>query len=334
MDRRLFLSVPLAATAAGLTGALSGCGGGSGSGNGKKINIRLGDTIPDSNPEILSERYFGERVAALTGNKYEVKVFPNSTLGDTNRMNEQVRQGTLQATKTLMSNLTAFDKRIGMMSLPYAFPKQEDLFAALAGDLGKALGKILESYDFKVLAYFDSGARNVYNKKRAIHTPSDLKGLRIRVPQDPVAIDTFNTLNAQATPLASNEVFSALQQGVVDGAENNPIQYVASKQVEEAKFFSWTRHQFGIDAVLMSKKWFEQQPAKMQDAFVQAGQEAEKDERARWKTETANYAKQAAEKGAKLNDDVDIAAFQQAVKPVLEKNKAAFGDLLKYLPVA
>jgi tripartite ATP-independent transporter DctP family solute receptor len=333
MDRRLFLSVPLAATAAGLTGALTGCGG-SKSGSGKKIDIRLGDTIPDSNPEVLSERFFGTRVAALTNNKYDVKVFPNSTLGDTNRMNEQVRQGTLQATKTLMSNLTAFDKRLGVLSLPYAFPKQEDLFTALAGDMGKAINKILESYDFKVLAYFDSGARNVYNKKRAIHTPADLKGLRIRVPQDPIAIDIFNTLGAQATPLASNEVYSALQQGVVDGAENNPIQYVASKQVEEAKFFSWTRHQFGIDFVLMSKKWFDQQPAKMQDAFVQAGQDAQKDERDRWKTETDNYAKQAADKGAKLNDDVDMAAFQQAVKPVLDKNKSAFGDLLKYLPVS
>ena len=333
MDRRLFLSVPLAATAAAVTGGLAGCGG-SGSGSGKKIDVRLGDTVNETNPEIASERFFGERIAALTDGKYQVKVFPNSTLGDHNRMNEQVRQGTLQMTKTLSSNLTAFDKRIGICSLPYAFAKQDELFTALDGAYGKALAGILDGYDLKVLAYFDSGARNVYNKKRAIRTPGDLKGLRIRVPQDAVMIDTFNTLGAQATPLSTNEIYSALQQGVIDAAENNPIFYVTNKHVEEARYFSWTRHQFGIDMLLVSKKWFADQPAKMQDAFVQAGVEAQQEERSRWRTETEAYAKQAADKGAKLNDDVDVAAFQQAVRPVLDKNRSTFGDLLKYLPVS
>jgi TRAP-type transport system periplasmic protein len=330
MRRRLFLSAALA-TAAGAGGLLAGCGGG-GSGKDGKTDVRLGDTVAESNPEIASERYFGERLAALTQNRYEVKVFPNSTLGDHNRMNEQVRQGTLQMTKTLSANLTAFDKRIGVLSLPYLVAKQDSLFAALDGELGKQLGAILETYDLKVLGFFDSGSRNVYNGKRAIHTPADLKGLRIRVPQDPVAIDTFNTLGAQATPLATNEIYSALQQGVIDGAENNPIFYVTNKHVEEAKFWSWTRHQFGTDTVLVSKKWFADQPADVQDALVQAGSEAQKRERELWQAETTKYVDQAAEKGATMNDDVDIAAFQAAVQPVLDKHRSDFADLLKLLP--
>jgi TRAP-type transport system periplasmic protein len=330
MRRRLFLSAALA-TAAGAGGLLAGCGGG-GSGKDGKTDVRLGDTVAESNPEIASERYFGERLAALTQNRYEVKVFPNSTLGDHNRMNEQVRQGTLQMTKTLSANLTAFDKRIGVLSLPYLVAKQDSLFAALDGELGKQLGAILETYDLKVLGFFDSGSRNVYNAKRAIRTPADLKGLRIRVPQDPVAIDTFNTLGAQATPLATNEIYSALQQGVIDGAENNPIFYVTNKHVEEAKFWSWTRHQFGTDTVLVSKKWFADQPADVQDALVQAGSEAQKRERELWQAETTKYVDQAAEKGATMNDDVDIAAFQAAVQPVLDKHRSDFADLLKLLP--
>jgi tripartite ATP-independent transporter DctP family solute receptor len=337
MDRRRFLSLSLTTTAGvsavGLTGALSGCGDDGGSGGGAKTVVRLGDTVNDINPEIAAEKYFGERVAALTDGSFEVKVFPNGTLGDHNRMNEQVRNGTLQMTKTLFANLTAFDKRLGVLSLPYAFARQEELFTALAGDLGKQLATILAGYDLKLLGYFDSGARNVYNKKRPIRTPSDLKGLRIRVPQDAVAIDTFNTLGAQATPLTTNEIYSAMQQGVIDGAENNPIFYVTNKHVEEAKFWSWTRHQFGIDALLVSKKWFEEQSKPHQDAFVQAGQEAEKRERELWLKETESYVKQATDKGAKINDDVDVAAFQQAVKPVLEKHRSTFGDLVKLLPV-
>jgi tripartite ATP-independent transporter DctP family solute receptor len=332
MDRRRFLSLSLVTT----TGAavLAGCGDDDSGGGGKKTDVRLGDTVNESNPEIAAEKYFGERLNALTKNAYDVKVFPNGTLGDHNRMNEQVRNGTLQMTKTLFANLTAFDKKLGVLSLPYAFAKQEDLFTALGGDLGKQLNSILEGYDLKVLGYFDSGARNVYNKKRAIKTPGDLKGLRIRVPQDAVAIDTFNTLGAQATPLTTNEIYSALQQGVIDGAENNPIFYVTNKHVEEAKYWSWTRHQFGVDALLVSKKWFNERSKAHQDAFVQAGQETEKHERELWKTETENYVKQATDKGAKINDDVDVAAFQQAVKPVLDKNKSTFGDLIKLLPVS
>jgi tripartite ATP-independent transporter DctP family solute receptor len=338
MDRRRFIRLSLgtatAVSTAGLAGTLAGCGDDGKGGGGGKTDVRLGDTVNDTNPEIAAEKFFGERLAALTGNAYDVKVFPNGTLGDHNRMNEQVRNGALQMTKTLFANLTAFDKRLGVLSVPYAFTKQEDLFTALAGDLGKQLASILDGYDLTVLGWFDSGARNVYNKKRPIRTPADLKGLRIRVPQDAVAIDTFNTLGAQATPLATNEIYSALQQGVIDGAENNPIFYVTNKHVEEAKFWSWTRHQFGIDALLVSKKWFAGRSKAHQDAFVQAGQETENRERELWKTETDTYVKQAADKGAKINDDVDAAAFQQAVKPVLEKNRATFGDLVKFLPVA
>ncbi|MFI5915925.1 TRAP transporter substrate-binding protein [Dactylosporangium sp. NPDC051541] len=330
MDRRHFIKISVGTAAAA---SLAACGS-SGGGSGGKTDVRLGDTVNDSNPEIAAEKYFGERLANLTGNAYTVKVFPNGTLGDHNRMNEQVRNGTLQMTKTLFANLTAFDKRLGVLSVPYAFTKQADLFTALAGDLGKNLASVLDGYDLKVLGWFDSGARNVYNKKHAIKTPADLKGMRIRVPQDAVAIDTFNTLGAQATPLATNEIYSALQQGVIDGAENNPIFYVTNKHVEEAKFWSWTRHQFGIDALLVSKKWFNDQSKEHQDAFVQAGKEAEQRERELWTDETDKYVKEATDKGAKINDDVDVAAFQQAVKPVLEKNRATFGDLVKYLPVA
>jgi tripartite ATP-independent transporter DctP family solute receptor len=331
MDRRTFLTASMAAVATpAAVGLLSGCGS---SGSGAKT-VRLGDTVAESNPEIAAERFFGDRVKALTKSKYEVKVFPNSTLGDTNRMNEQVRQGTLQLTKTLMSNLTAFDRRIGVMSLPYAFTTQKDLFDALDGQLGAKLVSVLEAQQLKVLAFFDSGSRNVYNSKRPIQHPSDLHGLRLRVPQDPVAIDTFNTLGAQATPLAANEVYSALQQGVIDGAENNPIFYVTNKHVEEAKYFSWTRHQFGTDTLLVSSKWFGKQPADVQDALVQAGKETQARERDLWSKETDKYVSEAGADGAKINDDVDIAAFKEAVKPVLAKNRASFGDLINLLPVS
>jgi tripartite ATP-independent transporter DctP family solute receptor len=323
MNRRGVLTLSLAAVA-----ATAGCGKKAG-GN---TTIRLGDTVAEDNPEIAAERYFGDQLKSLTGGKYEVKVFPNGTLGDANRMNEQVRSGTLQMTKSLFSNLTAFDKRLGVLSLPYAFPKPDDGFTALAGELGTQCKAILEKADLVVLGFFYTGTRNVYNSKRPIRTPADLKGLRLRVPQDPVAIDAFNTLGAQATPLAATEIYSALQQGVIDGAENNPIYYVSSKQVEEAKNFSWTRHQLGVDALLIGKKFFDAQPQDVRDALVQAGKSTQDHERQLWDAQTDAFLKQAEGDGAKFNDDVDVAAFQAALKPVFDKYRGTFGDLMKLLP--
>lgn len=334
MNRRSVLSLSLAAVAG--TAGLAGCGksGGSSGSGGSTTTIRLGDDVAESNPEIAAEKYFGEQLKSLTNGKFDVKVFPNATLGDSNRMNEQVRSGTLQMAKSLFSNLTSFDKRLGVLSLPYAFPKAEDGFNSLNGPLGDQCKKILDGAGLIVLSWFYTGTRNVYNTKRPIHSVADLKGLRLRVPQSPVTVDSFNAFGAQATPLAATEVYSALQQGVIDGAENNPIYYVTSKQVEEAKNWSWTRHQLGVDVLMVSKKFFADQPKDLQDALVQAGKATEKKERDLWNAQTDEFVKKAADAGTKSNDDVDVASFQAALKPVFDKYKGTFGDLMSLLPVA
>jgi tripartite ATP-independent transporter DctP family solute receptor len=327
MNRRSVLTLSLAAA------GLAACSRGAGDGGGT-TTIRLGDDVAEDNPEIAAERWFGDQVRSLTGGKYEVKVFPNATLGDSNRMNEQVRSGTLQMAKSLFGNLTAFDKRLGVLSLPYAFAKPEDGFAALSGPLGDGCRKILDGAGLVVLSWFYTGTRNVYNAKRPVHSAADLKGLRLRVPQNPVTVDSFNALGAQATPLAATEVYSALQQGVIDGAENNPIYYVSSKQVEEAKQWSWTRHQLGVDVLMVSKKFFTGQPAAVQDALVQAGKLTEQRERELWDAQTDEFVKKAQAAGATFTDGVDVASMQAALKPVFTKYKSTFGDLMNLLPVA
>ena len=337
MDRRSFVSLAVRAGvgAAGAGTVLAGCGK-STAGAKKQVaaEVRIGDNVAATNPEIAAEQHFGQRLAALTNNRYNVKVFPDSALGDASHMNEGLRAGTLEMTKCLTSNLTPYDKRLGVMSLPYVYAKQQDLFDALDGNLGKELGKVIDGFDMVALGFFDSGARSVYNSKRPIRTPADLKGLRIRVPQDTVALDTFNTLGAQATALVTNEVLSALQKGVIDGAENNIIFYMTNKHVDYANYYSWTRHQFGTDVLLASKKWFTGLPKKDKDLVMQAGHEAVVLERQLWKAQTVEYTASAAANKVQLIDDVDVAAFQQAIKPVFTKHKDTFGDLMKLLPIS
>lgn len=325
-------------SAAGAGTVLAGCGGNSAdqgkADQGKQVTakIRLGDNVAASNPEVSAEEHFGQRLATLTDNRYSLTVFPDGALGDASQMNEALRAGTLEMTKCLTSNLTPYDKRLGVLSLPYAFAKQQDLFDALGGRLGTDVGNIIDGFDMVALGYFDSGARSVYNSKRPIRVPADLKGLRIRVPQDIVAVDTFNTLGAKAVTLVTNEVPSALAKGVIDGAENNIIFYMTNKHVDYAKYYSWTRHQFGTDVLLASKKWLTGLPQKDREMVMQAGHEAVALERTQWKTKTAEYTAKAAADQAHLNDDVDVEAFRQAVKPVFVKHKDSFGDLMKLLP--
>jgi TRAP-type transport system periplasmic protein len=338
MDRRSFVSLAVrsGASAAGAGMLLSGCGTAKTKAKAKAapIPVRVADNVAATNPEIAAEQHFGQRLAALTDNRYAVTVYPDSALGDANHMNESLRAGTLEVDKCLVSYLSPYDKRLGLLSLPYIFGKQQELFDALDGKLGNAFATMLDAADIVVLGYFDSGARSVYNNKRAIRTPSDLKGLRIRVPQDVVALNAFNMLGAQATALATNDILSALQKGLIDGAENNIIFYMTNKHVDYAHYYSWTRHQFGADALMASKKWLTGLPKKDQELVRQAGHEAVMVERQLWKAQTDEYTATAAAAKVQLNDDVDVPAFQQAIKPLLTQYKGTFGDLMNLLPIS
>ena len=300
---------------------------------GTKI-IRLGDTGTETNPEYLAHQFFAKRVAELTNGQVEVRIFMNAQLGGHTQMNEQIASGALEVSKTAAAFMSTYDKRLSIWSLPYSFTSLEKFFAAQDGKLGQAYGALAEKYGFKLLGIYHAGTRDFYNKKGPIRTPEDLKrmGIRLRSMPDPVMIDTFNTLGAQATPLEANEVYNAIQQGVIDGAENSITWYLTMKHFEVAPFFSLTHHFYDANPLFASLKWFNQQPPDIQKALVQAGKETIPFERKAWaEDEQKNYEKAKAA-GIKIND-ADIAAFQKAAKPVLEKYAPSLGELYPILKV-
>lgn len=333
MNRRSFLTLATTSAGAACGGLLTGCSDRQADAVGV-VTVQLGDTVDEKNPQVMAERFFAERVAALTDERYQVTIVPNGVLGDHNRMNEQVRTGRLAFTKTLLANLTAYDRRLGVLSLPYVFDTQEELFETLAGELGRRVTSIVDEHDLTILAYFESGSRNLYNADRPIRTPADVRGLRIRVPQNIVSIDMINTLGADAVPMATNEALSAFRQGLIDGAENSPIFYVTSRHVDHARYFSWTRHQVGVDVLLASKKWLTGLPGPVRDAVVRAGAETQDKEIELWRTETKWYVAEAAAKGTESIEDVDVTAFRKALTPVYDKHRGTFGDLTVLLPNA
>lgn len=294
------------------------------------IIVRLGDTISTDSPEYIAHQYFAKRISEATKGEYEVKLFPNSVLGGHTQMNEQIRNGTLEMAKSGQGYPTTYDKRLGIFSLPYLYTDRSKLYAALDGRLGEAYAKISEQYGLTNLGFFDSGIRNVYNRKGAFKTPEELARLKLklRVMPDQIMIATFNLLGTQATPLEIGEVYNAMQQGVVDGAENAVTFYISSRHIEAAKYFTKTQHLFGVDPIFVSTKWFNAQPANIQKIFRDVMRESIENERKIWvATEMADYGR-AAKLGAIIGE-ADIPAFQRKAKPIWEQNKTNLSGLFE-----
>jgi len=328
VDRRHLLTLALSAGATALT---AGCGKPRKAASSGPLTVQLGDTVQAANPMVTAERYFAGQVATLTQGRYQVNVQPGGILGDDNRVNEMVRTGQVAFAKTLVSNLTAYDKRLGVLALPYVFTGEQQCLATLNGELGRRCTAILDECGLVVLAYFYGGDRNIYNAKRPIHEPADLKGLRIRVPQDIVSIDMINAMGGNAVPMATNDLLSALQQHLVDGAEDSAVFYVTERNVQRARYYSRSRHQQSIDVLIGSWKWLSEQPQDMQDAILVAGRHTQAEEIRLWDEASATALAAAKSQGALVND-VDIAAFQQAVASVVDEHRGTFGDLAALLP--
>lgn len=291
--------------------------------------VRIGDTITEDNPEYPAHQFFGKRLSELTKGGYEVKIFPNSVLGGHTQMNEQLASGALEMAKSGSGFMSTYDKKFSIFSLPYLYGSEEKLFAAQDGKLGQAYADLAAKYGLKVLGFYYSGTRNMYNRKVAINTPDDLKknNIRLRSQPDPVMLDSFNTLGAQATPMEAGEVYNGIQQGVIDGAENSVTWYLTQKHFEVAPYFSKTQHLFSVDPFMVSLKWYNSLPADVQSAIVQAAKETIPYERKIWDEGDAKNFEKAKASGVKLNE-ADIPSFQKAAKPLWDKYGPDFGEFM------
>jgi tripartite ATP-independent transporter DctP family solute receptor len=292
------------------------------------ITVRLGDVTPTDNPEYAAHVFFAKRISEETKGQYEVKIFPNSVLGGHTQMNEQLRNGTLEMAKSGQGFPATYDKALGIFSLPYLYATRAKLFAALDGKLGDGYRKAAAQYGFVTLGFYDSGIRNVYNTRGSFKTPEEFAALKlkIRVQPDKIMVATFNLLGAQSAPIEFAEVYNALQQGVVDAAENSVPYYISMKHIEVAKYFTKTQHLFGVDPLFASAKWFNAQPENIQKIFNDVARETVEYERKNWlEAENKDYAR--ATSAGTLINEADILAFQHKVKPIWAQYKGDLGGL-------
>ncbi len=291
---------------------------------------KLASVLPEDHPQHKSYLYFADKVKEYTGGKLTIQIFPNSQLGNEREYVEGLQIGTLEMAKTSTAVLGPFVPQFQIFDLPYMSASKDVMFKIADGEVGQALLKALaDKMNIKGIGFFDSGTRNIYNKSKPINTPADLKGMKIRVMENPLMIQTFNTLGAAATPMASGEQYSALQQGVIDAAENSPIFILSGKFYEVTKYLSMTEHFITPDLPMISLKWYNAQPKEIQEAVDKAGKEMVVKEREFWKDYETSVMTQLKDKGMQINQVTDKAPWVKAVEPIIKDAESKVGkDLI------
>lgn len=236
---------------------------------------------PADHPSSYAEQYFGREVGILTKGAVKVEVYHNTQLGDAVANVQSVRNGTIGFTTVSASNLNQVLPAMDMYSLPFLFKNADHFWWFLAQPEAAALAKPLEDKGIKVLGYIDSGARNFFTGK-AVRSPADLAGQKIRVMASPVMVNTMKALGATGVPVAWAELYTALQTGVVDGAENNHPSVVAKKFYEVSKFYTLDEHMRIPDLMIMSMKLWNQLNDDQKKAVAEAGQRAQAYMRGAW----------------------------------------------------
>ena len=237
--------------------------------------LKIGHDSHVTHPYQKAMEKFKEVLETETRNAVEVQIFPNAQLGDEAQMFEGIRLGTIDAAAASTANISGFVPEVDVFSLPFVFRDLSHMYRVADGPIGQRIAKSIEAKTSSiVLGWWTAGLRTTWNSKRPVHTPADLKGLKMRVMSSPIMLDTFNALGAQATPIPFSELYTSLRQGVVDGADNDVVDIMSEKFFEVTKYVSLTNHFVATVVFAFSKRRFERLSPDIQQAIIKAGQAA------------------------------------------------------------
>ena len=270
---------------AGLVAGLAGGCSGTGDINGGKRIIRVALSQSETHPEYTGMEKFKEVVEEKLGDKYKVQIYPNELLGGQTKAIELTQTGAIDFVVAGTPNLEIFADVYEVFSMPYLFTSEEAYFASMNDT--DYMEKVYESTDdtgLRVMTWFNVGSRNFYAKK-PINTPDDLKGLKMRVQQSPTSVKMANAFGAAASPMSFGEVYTAIQQGVIDGAENNELALTENKHGEVAKYYSYTMHQIIPDVLIANLKFLNGLSDEEKEIFYDAAQQATETEMEAWDTQ-------------------------------------------------
>lgn len=294
--------------------SLTGCGSLTG---GKRI-IRVSHAQSETHPEHLGLLAFKEYVEEKLGDKYEIQIFPNELLGSAQKAIELTQTGAIDFVVAGTANLETFADVYEIFSMPYLFDSEE-VYKSVMQDT-EYMENVYASTDeagFRVVTWYNAGTRNFYGKS-PIRTPEDLKGKKIRVQQSPASVEMVKAFGAAAAPMGFGEVYTAIQQGVIDGAENNELALTNNKHGEVAKYYSYNKHQMVPDMLVANLKFLNSLSPEDYQVFKEAAALSTEVEMEEWDKSIEEAKKIATDEMGVEFIDVDVEAFKEKVLPLHE----------------
>ena len=297
-----------------------------------KMVFKASDVQPAGYPTVAATENLGKKLAEATNGRLSVQMYPSMQLGGEKETIEQTQIGAIQLLRVSAGTMGPIVDDINVVNMPFLFKNIAHSEKMMDGPIGQELlDKITASPSANLVAlcWMNSGARSLYNSKRPIKSIEDVKGLKFRVIGNPIFIEMMNSLGGNGVAMGYDQVFSALQTGVIDGAENNPPSYVFSNHYTAAKYYSLTEHLVIPEVLVFSKRAWANLSADDQNLLKKFAREAQFEERVLWK----QYEQQAMEKakaaGCQIVEIADKTPFQNAVKPVWDKYGPKYQGMIK-----
>ncbi|MGB6348547.1 MAG: TRAP transporter substrate-binding protein [Pseudolabrys sp.] len=299
----------------------------------QKMVFKASDVHPAGYPTVVAVENMGKKLEKATNGRLSVAMYPSMQLGGEKEAIEQAQVGAIAIARVSVGALGPVVDDLNVFNLPYVFRNTTHMQHVIDGPIGQELlDKVTNSGKGLVgLCWMDAGARNFYNTKKPIKTMADLKGMKVRVMGNPMFVEMANSMGGNGVAMGYDQVFSALQTGVVDGAENNPPSFVFDNHYQVAKFYTIDEHLIVPEMVVFSKKSWDAMSKEDQELLVKFAKEAQLEERKLWEV----YEQQAMDKAKAAGiqivqvSDADKKAFQDAVKPVWDKYGPKYAATVK-----
>lgn len=292
--------------------------------------LKAADVHPPGYPNVVAVESLGKKLEAATNGKYKLQMFPSGVLGSEKEMIEQAQIGALQIARISLGPLGPVVPDVNVFNMPFVFRDEAHMRAVIDGPIGRELLDKITASPARLVAlgWMDSGSRSLYTKKE-IKSPADLKGLKIRVMGNPLFVDTLNAMGGNGITMGHNDTFSALQTGVVDGAENNPpTLFTANHYTAGVKFYTQTTHLIIPEIFVMSKVTWDKMSKDEQALVSKFSREAQLEQRALWDQSVADYSTKLKAAGIQFVA-IDKKPFYDATAPVRAKYGAQYADLIK-----
>lgn len=330
MKRREVIRYMSAAAAAGALGA----GFGRKAAAQAKMVLKATDVHPLGYPTVEAVVRMGAKLEKATNGRLSIQMFPSMQLGGEKEMIEQAQVGALQIARISVGPMGPIVDELNVFNMPFVFRDVPHMQKVIDGPIGdEMLAKLTNSPQSKLigLSWMDAGARSVYNSKKPIKSIDDLKGLKIRMMGNPIFVDTMNALGGNGIAMGFDQLYNALQTGVVDGAENNPPSYESGKHYQVAKYYSLTEHLIIPEILVFSRPSWDKLSKDDQALLTKFGKEAQQEERKLWAEREAQSMAQIKKAGIEVQTftPAQKKQFQDAVKPVWDKYGGKYAELVK-----